>query len=126
MTQVGIKPFCFQHDEEGPPAQQDSREEQVLDDGRECHPPAPAMGSSKRGCHCCVGRWPRSESQPAGTRTIPSESADTAHAAQRAQKSIILEEISLPERKQTRLLNVKHSGVKLVSAGTSLPSYPVG
>lgn len=60
LAEVGVKPFCFQHDEQGPPAQQDGGEEQVLDDGRERHPPAPAVGGGERGCHCYVGRVPSS------------------------------------------------------------------
>lgn len=52
------------------------------------------MGGSKRGCHGCVGRWPCSDSQPAGDRTSLSDFTDTARAAQRVQKKRGLRELS--------------------------------
>lgn len=47
-AQIGVEAFRFEHNEKGAPAEQHSREKQVLNDGSHCHPPA----ASKRRGQC--------------------------------------------------------------------------
>lgn len=42
VAKVGVEALGLEHDEERPPSQQHSGEQQVLDDGGHRHPPAPA------------------------------------------------------------------------------------
>lgn len=50
-TEVGIEAFILQHDEQWTPAQQNSREEQVLYDGCDSHPPPPPVCLGQAGSH---------------------------------------------------------------------------
>lgn len=51
VAQVWVKPLRLEHDEERPPPQQHSREEQVLDDGSDRHPPASGEGGGQGWSH---------------------------------------------------------------------------
>lgn len=54
-AQVGVEAFPLQHDEQGAPAKQHSRAQQVLNDRCHRHPPAPPVGLEERGRHgCCA------------------------------------------------------------------------
>lgn len=55
-TQVGVKAFRLEHDEQRAPAQEDCREEEVFQHGRAGHPPAPPMGSGQGGRHGAARR----------------------------------------------------------------------
>lgn len=50
-AEVGVEAFRLEHDEQGAPAQQHSREQQVLYDRSHSHPPAPGEGCGQGGCH---------------------------------------------------------------------------
>lgn len=51
FAQVGVEALRLEHNEQGAPAQQHSREKQVLDDRRHRHPPAAGEGCGERGSH---------------------------------------------------------------------------
>lgn len=50
-AQVGVEALRLEHDQEGSPAQENGRKEEVLHDGRAGHPPAAPVGRGKRGSH---------------------------------------------------------------------------
>lgn len=51
VAQVRVKTLGLEHDEEWPPSQQHSREEQVLNDGSDRHPPASGEGGGQGRSH---------------------------------------------------------------------------
>lgn len=72
-TQVGVKAFRLEHDEQRAPAQEDCREEEVFQYGRAGHPPAAPMGSGQGGRHgaarCgCLAPAPAPALQPPAHR----------------------------------------------------------
>lgn len=55
FAQVRVEALGLEHDEQGSPAEQHGREEQVLDDRRHRHPPAAGEGRGQRGSHVGSG-----------------------------------------------------------------------
>lgn len=51
VAHVGVEALGLEHDEERAPSQQHGGEEQVLDDGRHRHPPAPAERGGQSRSH---------------------------------------------------------------------------
>lgn len=56
LAHVRVKALRFEHDEQGTPAQQHSREKQVFDDRRHRHPPAAGKSCGQGGSHRCWDR----------------------------------------------------------------------
>lgn len=54
-AQMGVESFVFKHDEQGGPAQQNRREEEIFYHCSAGHPPTPAVCLMQRWCHCWSG-----------------------------------------------------------------------
>lgn len=85
-AQVGVEALRLEHDEQRAPAQEDCREEEVLQHSGAGHPPAAPMGSGQGGRHGAAAAAARLGSADPCAQTSASAAAPAARAAARRRR----------------------------------------